>query len=253
VFEYEVHHNTLGTGLIEHTKAQRMFGDLQRNFGHAGLEIAKFFGQNIDLVRDNVAQLCDAVNNSVKGTTDDRFWISTVAIDLLGARIGNRLGLTSIGLDRLEPFLLDTLLKQRGDRKASSSNLANPETVLRHLTNFITDHADEILITDVVHNAGKRPTNFHPVPTHFPQRNKVSVRGGKQANVLILSMKALGAWSKKTSGLNRSQIEHAIRETLPSARLGTKTDLGHGTSYTMPREDTVWLDLNQLPGFYEFN
>lgn len=253
VFEYRVHHNRNGLGLIDHTKAQRLIGELQSNYGHAGLEIAKYLGANADKVRDAVARASDSINKSVGGTTDDRFWIAMMAVSLVGAKMGKDLGFVDIDLDQLAGFMVEQLQEQRGERGASSSNLTNRDTVIRHLANFITAHADQMLLTDTVWMGGKRPAGWRSVVSTLPERTKIVIRGAKGDNQLILSLKALGNWTKKEHGLNRSQIERAVKETIQAAKVGTKAELGHGTQFKLPREDVIWLDLNQMPGFFNFD
>jgi hypothetical protein len=255
VWEVRAYENVKGIGMIEHTVAQRLIGSLQSNCGHAGLEYSKFLGANIDLVRDNVARMQDAVNNAVKGTTNDRFWIAEMAVTLCGAKYANHLNHTAMNIDQLAGFMTEQLQEQRGSRRHSANNLTNREGVERLLSDFIGGNRDRMLMSEHVwRNMGHPPTGWN-IGHHnvFDVRNKSIV--GRVASVdgfVRIGLSALTGWTKKERDLGKSELLVAIREHIPGVKF-IKADLASNTEIKGIRQDVIDLDLSLLPGFFDFN
>jgi hypothetical protein len=254
VFEYRVRPNTKGTGMIENPKAQRMLAGLQDNYGCAGLEYAKFLGKNITLVKDTVERTHDAVNNAVKGTTDDRFLIDMMAVMICGGKFAQHLGHAAIDLDRMTGFLVEQLQEQRNNRRGSINNLVSRENVERLLADFIAAHRDRMLLTDTIWRTnGRPPAGWKPGRTNETElRGTVVIRAATQDRIVRISTAALAGWLKKERDLGRTEVMNAIKDTIPGL-YQTKADLGHGTLIRLTRQDVIELDLSLMPGFFEFN
>ena len=71
-------------------------GELASNYGHGGVLCAEFLGKNIEAVEQAVKEAQKMLNQIVDGSGPERFWVATMTVCYVGARIANKLGLMQI-------------------------------------------------------------------------------------------------------------------------------------------------------------
>jgi hypothetical protein len=249
IFEIPVQPNRTGTGLIESTVAQRKMGDLKENYGHPGALYSEFLGKNIDAVVSAVGQACDQFNTMVKGTTDERFWIATVAASYIGARIANKIGLVQINERKLLEYLLSNFHRLRDSVGNSHVDITKPESIERYIQHYIADRARMVLITDTVPAKEGRPSGASLIsPTQVDYRDGVRVRYATQERLLRISKADFRHWLKTgPHKVGPHEIIGAILKTLPAKTL--RVSLANGTGLQgIGREEVIeisnWTHFN---------
>ena len=120
-FEYEV---TAGTkGQIAVAEADRIIGKLNDNYGHVGLQYAKWLGANIKQIETDMLDMRKQVETELKATNDERFWATTVAVILQGARYANALGFTQFDEKALHDFMLGVVQRMRKTLHTSPNDM----------------------------------------------------------------------------------------------------------------------------------
>ena len=168
VFEYAV---TPGvTGQIGPAEAMRISGKLNEHYGHAGLLYAQFLGANYERVEREVHEYSDSLEKAYNVQADERFWIATVAVIVMGAHYANELGLAQFDIPALQLFMGERFMALRRTREASTADLSKPVNVLQHLGGFINaKRMRHTIVTDMMHRGAGRPTH-NIVPAHDPSK-----------------------------------------------------------------------------------
>ena len=246
IFEFVVQRGN-GMGMVDSGVAQAMIGRLEYNYGTAGRVYAEFLGQNVDRVRGDVTAMLATVNSIVKGTTDERFWVATIAILILGAKYGNELGLTQIDTDQLSQFLLDQYTNQRRESEASASNIGRADNVERFVVDYINARVTKTLRTDTVNllpgRGGPKPSVLNSI-NHLP-KGEITVHAVKDQHLLRISVADFGGWLSKERKVGRHEVFAKIRELLPAVE--KKGSLGRGTHYAGANERLLEFDVSKMP------
>jgi hypothetical protein len=252
IFEMPVKTVTSGRGLIDPTAAQRINGNLNSNFGHAGAVYSQFLGSNIAMVKDAVAKASDAFDNIVKSNHDERFWVTALAITTMGAKFSNNLGLTTIDEKGLIEFLLEQFYENRGYRRASSVDIDKPDNALRYLQDYVNARREQTLVTDQVWTQPSRPpATFKPNVVNHQNRfdGRLVIRIAQNDQVMRISISDFGLWLKKERGVTRDVVIDALKRTMPTKTM--KAPIGSNTSYKTAREDVLEFDLSQMPNLFD--
>jgi hypothetical protein len=207
----------------------------------------EFLGQNVGQVRDDVTHMLATINSIVVGDPDERFWVATIAILILGARYGNELGLTDIDINQLAKFLLAEFRNQRRETETSASNIGRADNVERYVVDYINARVTKTLKTDTVNllpgRGGPKPMVMNSV-NHLP-KGEITVHAVKDLHLLRLSVADFGAWLAKERKVGRHEIFAKIRELLPAVE--KKGSLGRGTHYAGANERLLEFDTSKMP------
>jgi hypothetical protein len=119
--------------------ADILFDKINDHFGLAGEVYIPWLVKN----RDEIPKLYDKqkeiIYNKIGKRMEERFWVSTMAADLVGLRIAQKLGLHDYDLVHLERWVCDYIVSLRGEVKS--------EVVLADdlVGEFLMDHSNSIL------------------------------------------------------------------------------------------------------------
>jgi hypothetical protein len=249
IFELPVKTVKHGPGMIDPTEAQRINGGLNSNYGHPGAVYAAWLGTNVEKVKADVAAMASKINTTVGATHDERFWVSTIAVLVLGAVYGNQLSLTKINIDALVGYLLTQFTANRLYRTGSSVDIDQGDNVVRYLEEYINARRDSTLITDTAWDQPQRPAaNFKVLILNHENRfdRKLTIRVGKDNAVLRVSTADFGKWLKDEKGVARDVIIDKLLKVAGGRKV--KTAIGAHTKFTSAREEALQFDLNNLPG-----
>lgn len=252
IFELEIATALNAPGMIEPTTAQIINGGLNHNYANAGAVYARFLGANISAVKDAVNRASKAISTAVAATHDERFWVSMIAVLVVGASYANQLGLTTIDADAMLAHLLDKFRKNRRFRTDAPVDLGLTENAVRYLQDYINARRDATLITDEVWTQPGRPSaTFKPLTLNANNRfdGKIAIRWAKNNHLVRVSMADFGVWLKKERGVPREIIFDALVKTAGAKVI--KTSLGSNTTYSTARESALEFDLQQLPTLFE--
>lgn len=245
IFEFTVEKGN-GLGIVDFGTAQTTIGKLERNYGTAGRVYAEFLGKNVERVRDDVIAMVSTVQNIVKASSDERFWVATIAILILGAKYANELGLTDIDVGQLSKFLLTQYYRQRRTSETSSANLSSASNVGRYVVDYVNARAGSTLKTDTVNvlpGRSPHPTTILNNINNLP-RGVVNVHAVKNMQILRLSVADFGTWLVKERKVSRYEIINHVKELLPCVE--KKGSLGRGTAYVGANERILEFDVSKF-------
>src|SRR5262245_10314885 len=222
VFEIIVPHNIHGTGLINPAMAQQIFGALDNNYGCAGLKYAEFLGQNAAAVSADVAKCSRVVSDTLKATQDERFWVATVAVLLMGAQYANRLGLTQIDERQLLLFLLNAFRTMRANRKGSIVDVTTADNVKAHLLDYLNSRRSSMIVTDKLWISASPPPPGYRVQVKYPEAGRpiigeIHIRRADEDKLLRFSETDFKNWCRD-SGLSPSTMERQLLKVLGAAK-----------------------------------
>ncbi len=235
LFEFEV---PVGVhGQISHSEASRIVHGTYDNYGHAGLEYAKFLGANHASIKSNVAKTMDAFERTCKGKADERFWFACAGSIFLGAFYSNSLGLTQIDLNQLKSFLFSTIDHMRVLRKQHSSDITDVANVEDIFSSFMSSHmARHTLWTDTMATGPGRPKAAKVIRA-VDKLDGVYVHIAVQTGVMRISSTRLSEWLRdrgysRTMFINELKSKFGFKEQ-PSATMGGGTDFVTGKQYCL--------------------
>jgi len=133
LFEYEIAYDGETPQAVDGTE---VFNNLRHNYGHAGIEYAKFLIQNVKRVRTDVLTMNRALYKATGARNEDRYWIGTMATLLMGAKYAKELGLVNFDTTALKNFLLQTYQGMQ-ETEAEAAELSR---VVYHLQEFLREN-----------------------------------------------------------------------------------------------------------------
>jgi hypothetical protein len=246
VFEFVVRPPTTQAGRIEPSTAQRMIAALHHNYGHAGLTYAQFLGANHARVDAEMATFMSDLGKEVATTEEERFWLATIGVILMGARYANELNLTAIDEVALKDFLLSVLAKSRAHKAAQPNDIKQQLNITHQLAQFLgASRSFHTLTTNRIHVAkGKPPANTIKVLHDASRLGAIHVHIGMDDKLMRISSAGLGEW------LTQKKISRHIFTTALMSELGaTKVigRMGSGTMYAGMTEYLFQIDLAGTP------
>ena len=255
VFEFKVERNVTGDGMVNGGMAQSMIGTLRANFGRAGLVYAEFLGQNAKTVKEQVAKAMENIFDVLGATTDERFWVGTITVTLMGAKFSNQLGLTTIDIPRLSAFLVDQFYKLRTKGGHSTTDITKSGTLADYVSDYVNTRRQQTITTDTIWRQASRPPASYRVTVMnnaSPLQGRISVHAAKTDLILRISLSDFKAWLKEKRGVPSSTLVDQIINMLPAKIVQSRIAL-HVLQYQLPREALIEFDLSKMPNFYDFD
>jgi hypothetical protein len=247
VFEIPVQPNATGIGRVDRTDAQQAMGELAHNYGLGGALCAEFLGKNIEAIETAVRDAQKELNRIVDGNDAERFWVATMAVCYIGARIANKLGLTEINEKKLLEFLIANFHRLRSIVGSSPTDMRKPGAVESFIHDYVNSRQRAMIITDRVPQGPGRVANgaIHIRSTEL--RDGVRVRYAYDDRLLRISAADFRDWLRNHRKVGPHEIIQAIKATLPAKFF--KVSLATGTSFSSVREEVIELDLTNMPDF----
>ena len=241
LFEYVVEKPAQVTHDIGYV--QRLLGRLDDNFGHVGMDYARFLGEAHERIADEVGQLQSEIMAEVKAHQEERLWASTIAVLLRGASYANERGYTDIDIDGLKVFLMAVLERMRGEVKESPTDLTTDLSVSAVLAELLAaTRARNTLITNRIWVAkGKPQKNAIQVRCDTSRLDEIVVQIGKEDKLVRISSVFLTRWMGER-GYSRHTFVSKLEKEFGLQKLNGK--LGGGTDLSCATEHLLELDAN---------
>jgi hypothetical protein len=253
LFEFEVPKNLNRVGMIDGAQAQKLSGDLDANYGTAGLIYAQFLGQNAERVIADVVSLNSKIMESFKCVQEERFWAATIAILLLGARYANRLGITEIDEAAMLRFLKRQLDLMRHERRIASMDFTRQDTIEDCLSEYVNDRRQQTIVTNLLWTGvGTAPVGFKVLIINDVlnrSQGRLAVRAAKDSKVMRISRADLTRWLK-LKGLQPREFLASLMTQLP-AKLVHGT-IASGAHLGGSQETLIDIDLAKAPHLFDF-
>jgi hypothetical protein len=245
LFEYEVPAALNGVGQIDQADASRILARLDDNYGHIGLEYARYLGGNHPAIEKDVEGYYKAVGNELNTTNEERYWRTMVASLIKGAEYGNKLGFTNIDQPALKQFLfdvVDTLRRELSDQPVDLDNKLNISNVLAQFLSAM--RARHTIRTNIIHTGkGKPAKGSVAIRTIQPERlDAIRVHIGEDDKRLRINRTFFMEWLL-THGYSPVAITKAIIKEFGAVIVHAR--LCAGTEYVGSVEYIIEIDMTK--------
>lgn len=247
IFQYVVKPALPGAvGQIDTSDASLIIANLNDNYGHVGLEYAKFLGAHHATIAQQVSDFSKALGREVAAANDERFWMACITCVCMGARYANHLGFTKFDEPALKEFLLTVLQGMRGERSSQPVDMANALNVSARLAQFLSAmRAQHTLRTNRIHvSKGKPPTGAIKVVSDVSRLGAVHVHIGMEDKLLRIGSQGLGEWLHEKNYSRHLFTDALVKEFKAQKVVGR---LGSGTQFANATEYLFQIDLAGSP------
>lgn len=223
-FEYEVPAGKVGQ--ISTADADRIMLSINDNYGHVGLEYAKWMGANIARIDKDIMALRTQVEKDLNSSNEERYWAATVTVILAGARYANELGFLQFDQDQLKRFMYGAFEGMRGMRNAQPNDMTFADNIDEVLGQFLSAMAARhTLWTNIIPVTAGRPNV--KVVRDATKLDEVVVQVGVDNKVMRIVGAPFSDWLAK-SGYSRHQYLKSLTDRYGArqmvGRIGGGTD-----------------------------
>jgi len=183
------------------------FGALDNNYGHIGVKYAKWLVDNHDKVETAVKTLVDALHKSLGAEADERFYLSTVATLIIGAKIAKSQGWVNFDVDGIQKFLIDNYKRGITTAREEVESDDGSRNALGILRQFMASQADHTVIT----NWAIRPKNPPVCQVRAAAvRQPITIRYGQDDKLLLVDLVTLRRWLYESHGLVAAHLDALV-------------------------------------------
>lgn len=228
-FEYEVPLADTDAGQIETGDADQILGRLNDNYGHIGLDYAKWLGQNFVQVEIDVAECRKQIAIETNAVNEERFWTAAIAVVLMGAKYANELGYTKIDEERLKAFLIETLQGMRGTVKDQPNDMTNSTNVDNVLAQYLgAMRARHTLWANYIPISRGRPPKEIKVLRDTSKLEDINVHIGVENKILRINSTQFSDWCKE-KGYSRTIVVRCLEKEYGCKRVNGR--MASGTQF----------------------
>jgi hypothetical protein len=155
------------TGNLTKEEADVIFNRLYDNYGHAGVEYAKYLVSDLEAAIDLVMQVQQRLDKAVGLTNRERFWSAICACNIAGALIAKDLGIIDFDIKRVYDWIVKELKVMRTEIKAPAQSQANV------IGEFMNSHRAAVL---VINGEADKRSGMEQLPILEPKFNDLFVR-----------------------------------------------------------------------------
>jgi hypothetical protein len=242
VFEYEVPAAKNGLGQIDQADASRIVGRLDDNYGHVGLEFARYLGSNHPAIEKDVEAFYKAIGNEIKTVNEERYWRVMLATLLKGAEYANKLGFTNIDGFALKKFLFEVIEDLRGEKSKQPVDMSQAFNVSNVLAQFLhAQRARHTIRTNKIHvGKGKPPVGTIKVVADASKLDAIYVHVGVEDKMMRVSSTFLAQWLQD-AGYSRHIMINALVKEFGAKQIQGR--IASGTEFAGASEYILEIDL----------
>ena len=240
LFEYQVEPPAQKISDTGHV--QQLLGQLEYNYGHAGLIYSKWLGAHYEKARDEVSQLHSDICAETDSEQGERLWTNVIAVLIKGADYANQLGLTQINLPELKSFLLGVMAGMRKEVSKTPTGQSSTMTVSQVLADFLNSTRQNTLETNRTWvGRGKPPKGAIQILNDYTRIQRLGVQISKEDGIMRISSTFFSEWMAKTGHSRKSFLDRMESEFGVKMMVGK---LGGGTVLTGANEQLIVIDMN---------
>lgn len=233
IFEYVVPPVASG---ITTTQANQAMLKVHDNYGQAGLVYARWLGEHYDTVHRDVATLMATIEKKHMTKPDERQWLGTMTVVLMGAMYANKLGLTQIDEAALYRFLVKSLGNMRAQLRETPVDMMDVKSVTSILTQYVaSQRGRNYLETDKIWGGKGRPPLNHIQPlSDLTRLQGIHIHMARDAKVLRISKTHLTEWlqdNRYSTHTVMTAFENKFGMKTVHVRLGSGTPSAGGLEY----------------------
>jgi hypothetical protein len=155
------------TSNLSKEEADAIFGKLYGNYGHAGVEYAKYLVSDLEEAIDLVMQVQQRLDKALGLTSRERFWSAVIACNIAGGLIAKDLKIIDFDVKRVYDWIVKEVEIMRNEVKAP---LATQSSVINE---FINEHRAAVL---VINNEADSRSGMEQLPIVEPKFNDLFIR-----------------------------------------------------------------------------
>lgn len=211
-FEYEVPMPT-GAGQIDTADADHIVGLLNNNYGQVGAEYSRWLGENTKQIAAEVLAERKILEAETSAVNNERFWMSTITVLLLGARYANQIGFTNFDEGAIKAFLLKVLDDMRALQTEMPSDLTKSDNVDAVLAKFLKEMAPRhTLWTNYIPVGAGKPSKLIKVVRDTTKLEEIYVHIGLESKLMRISSTYFTQWMHENK-LVRGQFMRALEQS----------------------------------------
>jgi hypothetical protein len=220
------------TNNLTKEEADAIFSKLYGNYGHAGVEYAKYLVSDLEEAVDLVMQVQQRLDKAVGLTSRERFWSAVIACNIAGALIAKDLKIIDFDVKRVYDWIVKEVAIMRNEVRAPSASQSSV------INEFINEHRASVL---VINNEVDSRSGMEQLPIVEPKFNDLFIRIEPDTKKMFINAKQLRAYC--------SEQQITLKEILKGleadkAYLGhTKKRLSKGTKVASGPVDVHIFDL----------
>ena len=221
------------TDILTKEEADVVFNKLYTNYGHAGIEYAKYLVGNLESTIDLVREVQKKVDKAVGFTNRERFWSGVVACNIAGALLAKDLGIIDFDVKRVYDWIVEELKVMRLEVKPPSTSQSSV------IGEFMNEHRASTL---AINGQLDGRSGMEQLPIVEPKFNDLFIRIEPDMKRLYINAKQLKAYCAKQQ-ITLKDVLLALQAD--GAYLGTvKKRLSKGTKLQSPPVDTYIFNLD---------
>jgi energy-coupling factor transporter ATP-binding protein EcfA2 len=227
------------TGNLTKEEADTIFNRLYDNYGHAGIEYAKYLVSDLESAIDLVMQVQQKLDKAVGLTNRERFWSAICACNIAGALIAKDLGIIDFDIKRVYDWIIKELKVMRTEVKAPTATQSSV------IGEFMNSHRASVL---VINGEADKRSGMEQLPILEPKFNDLFVRIEPDNKHIYINAKQF----RKYCSDNQITLKDVLGSLkADKAYLGqVKKRLGKGTKIVSSSVDAYLFDMNN-PHFQE--
>jgi hypothetical protein len=193
------------------TEVSGVLASLEENYGRAGEVYAKFLGQKSADVKTKITALQHSLEEHLRTTPDERFWLATIAALIVGAGEAATLGLADFHVKEMMQVLAGTLFKLRDRMSVEVQEMNTALDGEEFLDRLITDlFGKQLVVTTRIHS-GTKPKNDIKLATGDASRLQgVWAQIGMAENVLRVKAGEFRDYIRET-GHNYTEVRFILQ------------------------------------------
>lgn len=234
---FEMHASPLNIPHDEQAATRLLFGELKSNYGHAGVIYSEFLATNVDMVQDEVARTIKSFEKLVRAEPVERFWVSTCAALLVGAKYARHLGLVNLNIPGMAKHLATAFKRQR----LAMKSLVGHNTTLEQLAMFLDAHNDYAIITDRMPKMGYSgrvgPVTLLRNASRFP----IAWQYAQKRATVRINRKTFTAWLYQHYGTYSTTIDDLVKQY---GAVEGRVSLGSGLAGSLVALRTSCIDID---------
>lgn len=220
IFEMEINHTK---NQVYNPAANRTFKALEKNYGLAGDVYARYIVANRKTVSKMIHDMETKLSKEIGADQNERFWVTTMAVLLVGAAIAKKLDLVDFDMSGLKAVLISTVEDMR-DASTTSVNMAAPVTSEQLVQEFINAKTDHVYITDTFPDQNGNVGQF----VKIPDRSPVLVYMSLQEKRMRIDKAAFKGWLKEQGMQPLSIIRQLVKNGAVDRRADISPKYGTG-------------------------
>jgi hypothetical protein len=220
------------TGNISKSDANRIFGSLFENYGHAADPYLKYCVSNKAEAIDLVRKVQFKLDKDIGLESRERFWSVIAACNIAGGMISQSLSLHDYRMKQIYQWLVPTIDNMRKQMAAPKNNAATVvgEFINKHMTNILVVNGNSDLRTNL------------PTPPILEPRGELIIRMEPDTKKMFISVKHFRKFC--------SESQYTCNELLKDMKSKnilldiTRKRMSRGSKVNAPAIDALMLDCS---------